>query len=165
MFLSTTICVEMSWHLGINDMSTQISLSARAIASTNYICLMTTHIDMSWHLELNDMSTHRIPCRQELLLWLWQWSYKCKHLQRREPDHCRGCREIWEALILRTSNISSALVRNQMCTCPRLIKIICAIIICLSIGLVSSDSHLSDKAKIAFRTIGRLFRAPSALPL
>ena len=72
----------------------------------------------------------------------------------------RGCREIWEALVLRTSDMASALVRNQMCTCPRLIKLICAIIICSSIGRVSSDSHLSDKAKIVFRTIGRPFRLP-----
>ena len=56
--------------------------------------------------------------------------------------------------------MASALVQNQMCTCPRLIKLICAIIICSPIGRVSSDSHLSDKAKIAFRTIGRPFRLP-----
>ena len=49
------------------------------------------------------------------------------------------------------------LSRNQMCTCPRLIKFICAIIICSSLGRVSSDSHLSDRAKIMFRTIGRPF--------
>ena len=72
----------------------------------------------------------------------------------------RGCCEIWEALVLRTSNMASALVRNQMCTCLRLIKLICAIIICSSIGRVLSDSHLSNKAKIAFRTIGRLFWRP-----
>ena len=47
-----------------------------------------------------------------------------------------------------------------MCTCPRLIKFICAITICSSFGRVSSDSHLSDRAKIAFRTIGRPFRWP-----
>ena len=56
--------------------------------------------------------------------------------------------------------MASALVRNQMCTRPRLIKFICAIIICSSFGRVSSDSHLSDRAKIAFRTIGRPFRLP-----
>ena len=72
----------------------------------------------------------------------------------------RGCREIWEALVLRTSNMASALVRDQMCTCPRSIKLIYANIICSSIGQVSSNSHLSDKAKIAFRTIGRPFRLP-----
>ena len=73
---------------------------------------------------------------------------------------CRGCREIWEALLLRTSNMASALVRNQMCTCPRLIKLICATITCSSIGRVSSGSHLSDKAKITFWTIGRPFWRP-----
>ena len=56
--------------------------------------------------------------------------------------------------------MASALVRNQMCTCPRLIKFICAIIICSFFGLVSSDTHLSDRAKVAFRTIGRPFRLP-----
>ena len=75
-------------------------------------------------------------------------------------SHGRGCCEIWEALVLRTSNMTSALVRNQMCTYLSLIKLICAIIICSSIGRVSSDSHLSDKAKIAFRTIGRPFWRP-----
>ena len=45
-----------------------------------------------------------------------------------------------------------------MSTCPRWIKLICEMIICSSIGRVPSDSHLSDKAKIAFRTIGRPFR-------
>ena len=58
--------------------------------------------------------------------------------------------------------VTSALVRNQMCTCLRLIKLICAIIICSSIGRVSCDSHLSDKAKIAFRTIGHPFPRPLA---
>ena len=47
-----------------------------------------------------------------------------------------------------------------MCTCPRSIKLIYANIICSSIGQVSSNSHLSDMAKIAFRTIGRPFRLP-----
>ena len=37
--LSTTMCVEMSWHLGINDMSTQIVLSTKAIASTQITCV------------------------------------------------------------------------------------------------------------------------------
>ena len=55
------------------------------------------------------------------------------------------------------SEVAVKFVRNQMCTCPGLIKLICAIIICSSIGLVSSDSHLFDKAKIGFRTIGRPF--------
>ena len=81
----------------------------------------------------------------------------------------RGCHEIWEALLLRTSNMASALVRNQMCTCPKLIILICAII-CSSIGRVSRGSHLFDKAKIAFRTIGSpipwpLFRLPWHLRL
>ena len=53
--------------------------------------------------------------------------------------------------------MASTLVRNQMSTCPRIIKLICAIIICSCIGRVSSDSHLSNKAKIAFWTIGRPF--------
>ena len=44
-----------------------------------------------------------------------------------------------------------------MSTHPRWITLICAIIICLAIGQVWSDSHLSDKAKIEFRTIGRPF--------
>ena len=48
----------------------------------------------------------------------------------------RGCREIWEALILRTSNMASALVRNQMSTCPKWIKLICAIIISLDPGQI-----------------------------
>ena len=56
--------------------------------------------------------------------------------------------------------MASTLVRIQMFTCPRLIKFICAIIICSSFGRVSSDSHLSDRAKIAFRTIGCPFRRP-----
>ena len=42
----------------------------------------------------------------------------------------RGCHEILEALGLQTSNMASTLVRNQMSTCPRWIKFICAIIIC-----------------------------------
>ena len=74
--------------------------------------------------------------------------------------YIRGRHEIWEALVLQTSNMVSTLVLNQMSTCPRWIKLICAINICSSIGRVSNDSHVSDKAKIAFRTIGRLFRRP-----
>ena len=72
----------------------------------------------------------------------------------------RGCREIWEVLVLRTSNMASTLVRNQMCTSPRWIKLICAIIICSSIGRMSSDSHLSVKAKIAFQAKGHPFPRP-----
>ena len=65
--LSTTMCVEMSWHLGINDILTQIFFVDKSYSVyTNYTCLMTAHIEMSWHLELNDISTHKIPCRQEL---------------------------------------------------------------------------------------------------
>ena len=72
----------------------------------------------------------------------------------------RGCHEIWEALVLRTSNMASTLVQSQMSTCPRWIKLICTIIICSSIGRVSSACHLSDKANIAFRTRGRPFPRP-----
>ena len=48
--------------------------------------------------------------------------------------------------------MASALVRTTS-THPRWIKFIC-VIICLSIGWVSSDSHLFDKAKIVFQMIG-----------
>ena len=72
----------------------------------------------------------------------------------------RGWHEIWEALVLRTSKMVSTLVQNQMSTCLRWIKLIYALIICLSIGRVTSDSHLSEKPKIAFRTIGHLFPRP-----
>ena len=47
--------------------------------------------------------------------------------------------------------MASTLVRNEMSTCPKWIKVICAITLCLSIRRVWSDSHLSDKAKIAFQ--------------
>ena len=72
----------------------------------------------------------------------------------------RGCHEIWEALVLRTSNMASTLVQSQMSTCPRWIKLICTIIICSSIGRVSSACHLSNKANIAFQTRGRWFPWP-----
>ena len=42
----------------------------------------------------------------------------------------------------------------------KLNKLLCVIIICLLIGWVSSDSHLSDKAKIIFQIIGHLFLQP-----
>ena len=79
------------------------------------------------------------------------------------PVHCNvvtAQRLPWNLRSTRPSDMASALVRNQMCTCLRLIKLICAIIICSSIRRVSSDSHLSDKAKIAFRTMGHQFRRP-----
>ena len=59
--------------------------------------------------------------------------------------------------------MASVLVRTTcLSTSPRWIsvKFICAIIICLSIGWVSSDSHLFNKAKIDFRTIGHPFPQP-----
>ena len=92
--------------------------------------------------------------------WQVGLSWFREKLSPTNREQSRGCREIWEALLLWTSNMASALVRNQMCTCPMLIKLICATIICSSIGRVSSDSHLSDNTKIAFRTIGRPFRLP-----
>ena len=75
-------------------------------------------------------------------------------------NNIRGCCEIWEALVLRTSDMASTLVRNRMSTCPKWIKLICAIIICSSIGRVSSDSHLSYKAKIVFQTLRHPFQRP-----
>ena len=96
---------------------------------------------------------------QQVFLWGWQL-FRLFHMCESTLDCHRGCHEIWEALVLQTSNMASAFVRNQMCTFLRLIKLICAIIICSPIGRVSSDSHLSDKAKIAFRTIGRPFQRP-----
>ena len=53
---------------------------------------------------------------------------------------------------------------NQTSTRPVWIKLICAIIICSSSRQVLSDSHLSDKAKIVFQTIGRLFLRPLKAP-
>ena len=99
-------------------------------------------------------------CRNQVLSQEWRCSWSSAGRWCSNYIWVRGCHEIWEALILRTSNMASALVRNQMCTCPRLLKLICVIIIWSSIGRVSSDSHLSDMAKIVFRTIGRPFRRP-----
>ena len=53
---------------------------------------------------------------------------------------------------------------NQTSTSPMWIKLICAIIMYSSIRKVLSDSHLHDKVKIVFRTIGRLFLRPLKVP-
>ena len=68
-------------------------------------------------------------------------SQQSTKVSQRSPWNLRSTRP--------SSNMASALVQI-MPTRWRWIKLICVIIICFSIRPVSSDSHLSDKAKIVF---------------
>ena len=78
----------------------------------------------------------------------------CRHMVS------RVCHEIWEALVLWTSNMASALVRTRLSAHPRWMKFILCNHHLLDHRMSVKWQSLIQQGKIVFRTIGRLFPRP-----
>ena len=100
-----------------------------------WICYEQEHFKISLNFEFDRNIVSGTGARRR------KGSQQSTKVGQRSPWNLRSTRP--------SSNMASALVQI-MSTRPRWIKLICVIIICFSIRRVSSDSHLSDKAKIAF---------------